>query len=598
MTNNKLLDANQRQVYENFRSTHWLSKKENVEHFYLWNTFYRRNLHLFAKDYFGLKLHLYQQIILYLMGISNFIVIIATRAGAKSYIIAIYTACRSVLYPNSSVVLTSGTRGQARLIVSKKIQGELMPRSPNLRREIEKITDSQAEVKIKYRNGSETVTVTCNENARGNRSTVNVSEEAREINKGILDKIISPFQFVRPVEFMKLEPYCDDPQFQEEPTDIYISSSIEESHWLYSLAKDAFKSMLDDKGGFFLAFDYSITLKHGIRTRAWLTKEFKKIDPITRAVEYENLVLRSNANAYFSYDLLKKNQVLKRAFYPRLDVDVISKTKNKYDIPKIPGEIRVISADIAAIDRSINDNSVYSCLRLFPEAQKETVSYRVQVPYLEALRGCEISKQALRIRQLYEDFKADYIVLDLRNIGVAVYDCLARVMYDDARLCEYAPLRIMNDADIAKRINNPNAPEVIFGISASAKLNSDIAVNLRYMLTERLVDLLIPKDEGIEECEKYIKENQGEMSAETQLFFESPYLETMLFVSETSRLTYEKADNTGIIRVKERGTETKDRYTSVGYGCYFAMQLARDLLSDSANDDLETAVSCVSSFSF
>ena len=122
--------------------------------------------------------------------------------------------------------------------------------------------------------------------------------------------------------------------------------------------------------------------------------------------------------------------------------------------------------------------------------------------------------------------------------------------------------------------------------------------NLRYMLTERLVDLLIPKDEGIEECEKYIKENQGEMSAETQLFFESPYLETMLFVSETSRLTYEKADNTGIIRVKERGTETKDRYTSVGYGCYFAMQLARDLLSDSANDDLETAVSCVSSFSF
>lgn len=324
-----------------------------------------RKLRVFR--YFGLQLHLYQAIILYLMGISNFIVIIAARAAAKSFVIAIYACFRAVLYPNSSILPTSGTRGQSKLIVTKKIQTELMDRSPNLRREILKVTDNSNEVIVKFRNDSTIFTVTCNKNARGNRCTVDVGEEAREIDKTIMDKIISPFQYVRQAPFMMLADYAGDLQFQEEPTEILISSSVEESHWLYQSAVTARDGMFKGDGSFFVAFDHSITLKHGIRTRRQLQRELKKYDPITWMVEYENLVLRSNSKAYFTYDLLKENQTLLRAFYPRKNSDVLSRSKNKYAIPKQPGELRIISCDIAAIDRSINDNSCFSCLRLFEE---------------------------------------------------------------------------------------------------------------------------------------------------------------------------------------------------------------------------------------
>ena len=176
------LDRNQRNVHNQVRDDSWLSSEEHVNQFFIWNTFYRRNLHRFAQDYLGLSLHFYQILILWAMSWSRLIVVIASRAAAKSFIIAIYACCRAILYPGSRIVLTSATRGQSQLIVSEKIKKELWDASPNLRREISKISDNNNDVHVKFKNGSSIHTVTLSKTSRGNRSTVNVGEEAREID--------------------------------------------------------------------------------------------------------------------------------------------------------------------------------------------------------------------------------------------------------------------------------------------------------------------------------------------------------------------------------------------------------------------------------
>lgn len=596
------LDQNQRQVSKKVRETSWLASDAHLQQFYFWNTYYRRNIHRFATDYFGLRLHIYQILILWAMSWSRLVVVIASRAAAKSYIIAIYSCCRAVLYPGSRIVLTSATRGQSQLIVSEKIKKELCDASPNLRREIAKISDNNNDVYVKFKNGSSIHTVTLSKNSRGNRSTVNVGEEAREIDIDVYNEVVNPFLIVRQAPFMLLPDYAGDEQFQENPCEIFISSSIEESHWLYGLAKKAMTGMLKDDGQFFIAFDYSITLKHGIRTRNQLIDAKAKSDPITWMVEYENLVLRANSKAYFTYDLLKENQTLVKAFYPRRTEDVLARNKNRFSLPKQPGELRVVACDIAAIDRSGNDNSCFSCLRLFEEVVPTTGGraerdYRVQVPYVEAMRGQEVKRQAIRIRQLYADFDADYIVLDIRNIGVGLADAMARVLYDDERGVEYKPLKVMNDETIANRVVSPNAEPKIFVIAASAKLNSDIAVNFKAMLMEHKVDLLVDKNSGISEMRKFVPE-YDELSAEEQLYYERPYLETMLAVNEMINLVYEKMQATGLIRISEVGKNTKDRYTSISYGCYFVSQLARDLLNDTDEYDFAHAPSCVSAVNF
>lgn len=596
------LDHNQQKVHREFRDDSWLASEAHMRQFFEWNTFYRRNLHRFAMDYLGLKLHLYQIIILWAMSMSRLVVVIASRAAAKSFIIAVYSCCRAILYPGSRIVLTSATRGQSQLIVSEKIKKELWDMSPNLRREISKISDNNNDVYVRFKNGSSIHTVTLSKNSRGNRSTVNVGEEAREIDIETYNEVVNPFLVVRQVPFMMLPDYDGDEQFQENPCEIFISSSMEESHWLYDLAKKAMKGMLDDDGHFFIAFDYSITLKHGIRKRHQLIDARAKSDPITWMVEYENLVLRSNSRAYFTYDLLKENQTLLRAFYPRRNEDVVNRVKNRFGLPKLPGEMRVVACDIAAIDRSGNDNSSFSCLRLFEETTysadgRPEKEYRVQIPYIEAIRGQETKRQAIRIRQLFDDFEADYIVLDVRNLGISVADTLARVLYDDERGVEYKPLKVMNDEAIASRVVSPSAEPKIFAIAATAKLNSEIAVNFKAMLMEHRVDLLVDRNNGMAEISKYIP-GYVDMDADNQLFYERPYMETMLAVNEMINLVYEKMQATGLIRISEVGQNTKDRYTSVSYGCYFVSQLARDLLNDTDIYDFEHAPSCVSAVTF
>lgn len=96
-------DDNQKELYKKFPSTHYLSNPANVIHSLAWCTFWRRNMHRFVRDYLKLSLYVYQELAIYLMGISNFICIIASRNDAKSFIIALYACCRCILTqaPNS-----------------------------------------------------------------------------------------------------------------------------------------------------------------------------------------------------------------------------------------------------------------------------------------------------------------------------------------------------------------------------------------------------------------------------------------------------------------------------------------------------------------
>lgn len=94
---NEYADEHQKNLYKKFPSTHFLSNPKNVHNTFLWSTFFRKNLHRLATDYLGIKLHLYQQLILYMMGISQLIVIVACRAAAKSFIIALYACCKAII---------------------------------------------------------------------------------------------------------------------------------------------------------------------------------------------------------------------------------------------------------------------------------------------------------------------------------------------------------------------------------------------------------------------------------------------------------------------------------------------------------------------
>ena len=596
---NRNADERQSELYKKFSPNTFLGSEKNVDHFIQWVTFFRRNLHRFAMDYLGIKLHLYQVIMLFLMGVNQFIVVIASRASAKSFVIALYACCRCILYPNSLIVLSSSTKGQSKLLVSEKIQKELMNLSPVLRKEILRVKDNQNEVIVYFRNHSTITVVPASENGRGYRSNVIVREEFRQIKKSVDDSILSPFQIIRQTPYMKDEYYANNKELQEETVDIYISSSwLDNGHWMWDIVDQAYGDMLSNKSSCLLAFDESIALKHNIKSMRYFQTEKKKQDPLTWRIEFLNERVKENEHAFFTYSMLQQNQKIKRPFYPRSAIDIKTNRKNPYDIPKQNGEIRIVACDMAFVENKKNDNSIFSCMRLLPDCTtynresskdvKVNNGYRRIVSYLESVQGGDTNKQALRIRQLYEDFGADYIVLDLRNAGIAIYDMLARIMYDDERDVEYPPLSCMNNDSVASRIKIEGANPCIFVIVATQTLNSDIAMDFRRVLNEQQIDLLVTFEKASEEVLPNFKDYINSPDANTQNFFEAPFLETQAFISETTSLVYEKKEQTGIVIVKEQGANRKDRYTSISYGSWFASSLEKDLIS--VNDDYEFTV--------
>lgn len=605
LTNNQTsADENQLSLYKNFPSTHYLSNQNNVLHVIAWCSFWRRNLHLFVRDYLKLSLYPYQQIAIYKMGISNFICIIASRNDAKSFIIALYACCRCILYPGTLFVIGSATKGQSKLMVSAKIQDELMQWSKSLAAEIEKVSTSANDTYVKFRNTSKIIVYTANDNARGNRSHASCREEFRQIDKKIEDSVISPFQTVRNRPYMRKnignKLYGDIPVLQENPVDIYISSSwIDDGNWMWGIVDQAFTGMLKNDGSVLLTFDESITLKHHLKTMKQMKREKKKQDPVTWKTEFLNLKVKDSLSSYFTYKMLMNRQVSKHVFYPRNILDFKNNRKNKYAIPKQDNEIRVISNDIAFVAGEKNDNSVYSCIRGIPEnITYETNNgsieikqgYRRQYPYIESNQIGDTTKQAIRIRQLYEDFESDFIVIDTRNGGLQVLYTLEKVLYDEERGVEYSPLCCMNNEDYAKVCIDPSAKKCIYAINATQTLNSDIAISFRKNLVENKIDFLVNFNTAKEEILQNNKDYIEEIDVEKQVEFERPFLETQAMISECAELQYEKMPQTGVIKIQEKGKNRKDRYTSCSYGSYFIDQLELDMLGSSSDYDYAVLV--------
>jgi len=580
MANERLLDKNQRALAERFEDG-WLSDQEHVNALIDWCDFYRHNIHRFAEHYLGLKLYPYQRLMLYELGNADESMCIAARATSKSYVLAIFACCEAILRPKSQIVIASGTLKQAKLIVSEKIEKELMPVSPNLRAEIKSIKTRGDDIEVLFRNESSIVVVVGNDNARGYRSTILILEECRMIKKFIIDSVLSKFQHVRNAPYKDLPEYKDiEP---EESKTIYISSAWYRSHWMWKTIRDTAQQVAHGNMRYsLLAFDYVITLYHKIKTRNQLIKDKRRDDPTTWLIESENIMVGENENAYFDYEMLAAAQTIQQPpIYPRKDS--YNQIKRGETLKHQDGEIRILSCDMAFVDKKNNDNSVFSVIRLLPEYfENGSMAYQKHVVYMEHIHGGDTMEQAKRIKTVFFDTGCDYVVLDMRNGGVAVYDMLARPTYDESSQTEMPAFKCMNDENTANRVRVEGAMEVLFAVNASSRINSEIAQVTRREFVEHRMHLLAQYDVAVDDILPKVKGYADAIDLDTQMFYEGPFIETRALINEMISLTYDRMPDTGIIRISEQGNNTKDRYTSVSYGVYFASLLEHDFLSTSS----------------
>lgn len=552
------------------------------EGFKKWTAFYRDNPHRFAKEYLGVNLFLYQILLLWAMNKYSFFMYIAARGQGKSYIIAIYCVIRAILYPSSNIVLASGTKGQARLIITEKIFA-LKNNSKNVEREIKEFKTSANECYVVFWNGSKITAVTSGDSARGYRANILIIDEFRLITKEAIDTILRPFLNVN-----RTPPYLANPKYShlsEENKEIYISSAWYKNHWIWDSFKSYLNSMIAGKDYFVAVLPWQLSVFHNLlsRKRVEQQRTEEDFDQMSWDMEYEALFVGENENAYYKLDDIQKCRTLPKAFYPPTNLEFVEnrdKRKKLTNMPKQAGEIRLISMDIALMGSSKavkNDTTAFTLMRLLPDGGE----YKRHVVYMESLQGGNSELQAIRLKQLYYDFEGDYVAMDTNGNGISVFDSCTKILYDEARDVEYPAWTVINDEMMDDRKIDKNAIPIIYSIKGNSELNHKVATGLRSAFEKRKIRLLINDIEAKEELIE--KHGYLKKTSEEQVNLLKPFVQATALTNELVNLVYRV--QSGYIKIEEVGTTTKDRYSSIGYGNYVATLLEQDILRTGIGDD-------------
>ncbi len=546
----------------------------------IWASFYRENLHRFADDFLdGINLFTFQKMWLYYLNKSLTSCFICSRGLSKSYTLAVFMCLKCILYPGTKVVISCETKETSKRIISEKIQGELMAKSSNLRREIKECKVGINESHVIFKNGSKITSINASNNTRGMRATMLIVDEYIQIKGGYdtITKILQPFLNVqRQPRFLTTGKYGKE--FIEENQEIYLSSAGYTNTWYYDLYEEVVSNMLEGKEAFACNLPYTLANHHGLLSDARVKKirEDKNMTDMAFETEYNAQFWSINDKAFFMPNDILSNRNIVKPWYPPTEVQYLEekdKRNKSWSLPRDTNEeLRVLSCDIATSSSSstvYNDASIYTFIKANPKGEK----YISEVLYSESLEGWKIEEQVLRIKRLWYDGDVDYIVLDVRNAGIAILDLLANYTYDEQRDIKYPPFKSMNNKEHADRCSYREAKEIVYSIVGTEQLNSEIAFTFKSSLENHTTQFLINEIEA----EDYLVEHKNfnlqpnERKVELML----PYLQTTLMQNEILEL---EADTSGkYLKLREKSSMRKDRYSSVSYGIYFIKQREQKL---------------------
>lgn len=385
-------------------------------------------------------------------------------------------------------------------------------------------------------------------------------------------------------------PFHNKPEYKDYPKmenkELYISSAWLKNHDSYFKFKSYLNSMLKGEKYVVVDLPYTVPLEEGFLTQSRVDaiRNEDDMSQMSWEMEMEGKWFGESETSFYKLDEIEPCRNLIKPWYPPTKEEYIlekekSKKKRSYYLPKQDGEKRMIAVDIALMGSSANDASVFTMIRLIPEGEE----YIRHIVNIETFDGTHSEAQAIRLKQLFDDFDVDYIVMDTAGNGISVYDSMSKTQYDEDRDIEYPPFVAFNNEKMTQRALSKNGIPCVFSIKVvQAEVNHQICTWLKDDLQKKKIKMLINDIEA----KSYLtdKHNFHLKSGEEQALLLKPYIQTSALVNELVNLEWKMIG--AFIKVFETGRNRKDRYSSCAYGNYYARLLEKELKKPKRSGDL------------
>ena len=557
-----------------------------------WCTFYRRNWNIYAKYELGISLKPFQEIMIYLMGISNVFYMMCGRGLSKTFLAALGGFIKCLLYPHSEVVLTATTIKTAKKMVKNKMEDELCDRfSPKL-----KWMKEQGLIKFKYDteeirvdfsfNGSWILILPETDSSRGERANTLIFEECRLLKKNMVDSVFLPMRHARVPSYRLKPEYAKDPRLVEQAQIIYLTSTRYKHEWFWNAWKVCVNNFFASKRLVYNVFagDVLTAIYHKFMTQEDYDIAKRESSDIEIRMEYLNEPQGEIEGSFYTLQMFNSNRIIKQAFVPPTTEEYITEY-GRGEFPwfreKVEDELRVLYIDFAFTDtvnaNATADNTVIGCMSGYPNENK--TRYLRNCDYMETYAGSEKDESLLRIRELFFYYDVDAILCDLRNGGEDRWQDLSKSYFHEELGIQMSGLGIYDDDDIVNffcdkskadnlrsRTVDTNALKVVIPVIGTDERNNNYHLAMKSALQHHIirfpVDEMTAKEDMIEKgVYNTLSPNQKmrKLLGHVQI--------DIMIIDEAIKL--QQVIKKGFISLVVAGRNKRDRIVACEYANYF-----------------------------
>ena len=491
-------------------------------------------------------LYFYQRIFLRACMRFKYHYCIASRGYSKSFLSILAGILRCIFLPGTTMFLVAPGASQGVEIAQEKIN-LILSIWPMLGAEIAKKNESQKEINLFFRNGSNFDVLTVTSKSRGLRRNAGILDEVRDHDPDKLNAVVIPV-----MNISRRTASGAYNQYEKHQPQTWISSASQKSDYCYQKLIDfTERSILDPDNIYVEGCDYHVPVACGLMPIDFINdvKNDATFNEITFAQEYLSIFTGGASNSWITTSKLTRLRKIVNPHYK-------NKARGK--------EFYVISVDVA---RSGEARSIACVWHVLPQQQPK--KWIKKLVNLYTFRGDErhFQDQANSLKKLIAAFNPKEVVIDGTGLGRGLLDFMVIETIDNKTGETLPAYASFNDEEL-KKVQPADAPKIINTLIASASLNTEVYSIAYTELMSGHVRLLIEENEA---KSKLMATKVGQkMTLDKRVAKLMPYEMTTRLIEEIGNLRVKASVGSGKNIALERINKEiqKDRFSALCYGLY------------------------------
>lgn len=297
-------------------------------------------------------------------------------------------------------------------------------------------------------------------------------------------------------------------------------------------------------------------MMHGLLSKSYIDslKLSTSYDEDSFAQEYLSIWGGGSEESWFNFEQLSRHRKIKNPEWRQKNIEN-------------PNQFYLMSMDVGRF----RDQTVVCVFRVNKTASG---MFRTTLVNLIVLGKTDDKKpfwqQSIDLKRLIADFDPVEVVVDTNGLGAGIADFLIKEQVDE-RGITYPAYGFKND-DNYKKVQPRNAPSILYGIKANAKLNSEMHSNAYVRVDKGLVNFLISEQEA--KVRLMATKIGQKMSSEERVKRLMPHTMTTSLIQETCNLRLKKTGISNDISLEKINTHfPKDKFSSFEYGLWRIKEL-------------------------